>query len=294
MRGIILAGGHGTRLYPATSLTSKQLLDVGGKPMIYYPLTHLILAGIREVLIVSTPEQIGLFRQILGDGNRWGMSFEYVLQPRPEGLAQAFILGEGFIQGEPVTLILGDNIFYGVSDYLEEIPDHRHGALVFAKHVRDPERFGVVEFDAEGRAISIEEKPRRPKSHYAVTGLYCYDGKVCEYAKSLKPSERGELEITDLNRLYLARGKLRAAPLRRGVGWFDTGTKEAIEQVRQLILLMERTQDQLVGSPEEAAYRMGFIDYERFVSLIEEMPQPNEYRALLEMVAKEEEASKDA
>jgi glucose-1-phosphate thymidylyltransferase len=289
MRGIILAGGHGTRLYPATSLTSKQLLDVGGKPMVYYPLTHLVLAGIREILIISTPEQIGLFRQLLGEGNRWGMRFQYVVQPKPEGLAQAFILGEEFIQGEPVTLILGDNIFYGVSDYLEEIPGHKKGALIFAKHVRDPERFGVVEFDAQGNAISIEEKPRKPKSHYAVTGLYSYDHRVSELAKSLKPSRRGEIEITDLNRLYLERGELRAVPLRRGVGWYDTGTKEAIEQVRQLILLKEQTQEQLVGSPEEAAYRAGFIDYEQFVSLIRAMPQPNEYRMLLELVAKEEE-----
>jgi glucose-1-phosphate thymidylyltransferase len=289
MRGIILAGGHGTRLYPATSLTSKQLLDVGGKPMVYYPLTHLVLAGIREILIISTPEQIGLFRQLLGEGNRWGMRFQYVVQPKPEGLAQAFILGEEFIQGEPVTLILGDNIFYGVSDYLEEIPEHKKGALIFAKHVRDPERFGVVEFDAEGNAISIEEKPRKPKSHYAVTGLYSYDHRVCELAKSLKPSKRGEIEITDLNRLYLEREELRVVPLRRGVGWYDTGTKEAIEQVRQLILLKEQTQEQLVGSPEEAAYRAGFIDYEQFVSLIRAMPQPNEYRMLLELVAKEEE-----
>lgn len=287
MKGIILAGGSGSRLYPITSLISKQLLDVGGKPMIYYPITQLVLAGIREMLIITTPEHRRLFETLLGDGAAWGMKFEYCVQPKPEGLAQAFILGEAFVAGEPVSLILGDNVFYGTSEYLDEIQTVKRGALIFAKHVRDPQRFGVIEFDAHGKAVSLEEKPSKPKSHFAVPGLYAYDGRVSEMAKSLKPSTRGELEITDLNRLYLERGELRVLPLRRGVGWYDTGTREAIEKVRHLILLYEQSQEQLVGSPEEAAYRMGFIDKAQFQSLIDRMPDTNEYRRLLQLVADE-------
>lgn len=287
MKGIILAGGSGTRLFPITSLLSKQLLDVGGKPMVYYPLTQLILAGIRRILLISTPEHLPLFGKLLGDGGRWGLEFSYMVQPRPEGLAQPFILAEEYIAGEPVTMILGDNLFYGASDYLAELGRLERGALIFAKHVRDPQRFGVVEFDADGKAVSLEEKPVKPRSQYAVPGLYAYDGGVSEMARRLKPSERGELEITDLNRLYLERGELRVVSLRRGVGWYDTGTKEAIEKVRQLILLYEQSQEQLVGSPEEAAYLMGFIDSAQFAGLIEEMPEGNEYRRLLEMVLAE-------
>jgi len=287
MKGIILAGGAGTRLYPATSLNSKQLLDVGGKPMVYYPLTQLILAGIRQILVISTPEHTGLFERLLGDGSAWGLHLEYLVQARPEGLAQPFILAEDYIGGEPVTMILGDNLFYGACDYLKELQGLTHGALVFAKHVRDPQRFGVIEFDGNGRAVSIEEKPAKPKSHFAVPGLYAYDAKVSELAKALKPSSRGELEITDLNRLYLERGELRVVPLRRGVGWYDTGTRQAIEQVRQLILLQEQSQEQLVGAPEEAAFRMGFIDRARLAELVEAMPAGNDYRRLLELVVQE-------
>jgi glucose-1-phosphate thymidylyltransferase len=287
MKGIILAGGAGTRLYPATSLISKQLLDVGGKPMVYYPLTQLILAGIRRVLVISTPEHTGLYHRLLGDGRAWGMEFEYLVQPRPEGLAQAFVLGRDFIAGEAVTMILGDNIFYGASDYLNEIRLVSQGALIFAKHVHDPERFGVIEFDKAGRAITIEEKPAKPKSHYAVPGLYAYDLKVCDLAATLRPSARGELEITDLNRLYLERGELRVVRLRRGVGWYDTGTRSAIEQVRQLILLQEQSQEQLVGAPEEAAYRMGFIDKAQLIRLTQAMPPSNEYRRLLQLLIEE-------
>jgi len=288
MKGIILAGGAGTRLFPATSLMSKQLLDVGGKPMVYYPLTQLMLAGIRQILIISTPEHIDLFRSLLGDGAAWGVELRYLVQPKPEGLAQPFILARDYVAGEPVCMILGDNIFYGASDYLAEVAGLRQGALVFAKHVRDPERFGVVEFDAQGRAISIEEKPAKPKSQFAIPGLYVYDGQVSDLAATLKPSSRGELEITDLNRLYLKRGELRVVTLRRGVGWYDTGTRQAIEQVRQLILLQEQNQEQLVGAPEEAAYRMGFIDRDRLAALTESMPPKNEYRRLLELVVAEE------
>jgi len=287
MKGIILAGGAGTRLYPATQLISKQLLDVGGKPMIYYPLTQLILAGIRQILIISTPEHLDFFRQLLGDGDRWGLEFAYLEQPRPEGLAQPFILAEDYLASEPVTMILGDNLFYGASDFLAELHRLEHGALIFAKHVRDPQRFGVVEFDADGKAISIEEKPQKPKTHFAVPGLYAYDTQVSDLAKTLKPSHRGELEITDLNRLYLERGELRVCPLRRGVGWYDTGTRQAIEQVRQLILLQEQSQEQLVGSPEEASYRKGFIDREQLARLVAEMPESNEYRRLLDLVVQE-------
>jgi len=287
VKGIVLAGGAGTRLYPVTSLLSKQLLDVGGKPMIYYPLTQLMLAGIRDIAIITTPEHQELFKRLLGDGTAWGIRLHYVVQPRPEGLAQAFILTEDFCAGEPVAMILGDNLFYGASDYLKHIDGHRHGALIFAKHVRDPQRFGVVEFDAAGKAISIEEKPAKPKSHYAVPGLYAYDGQVSRLARALKPSPRGELEITDLNRVYMDRGDLRVVTLRRGIGWYDTGTRDAIERVRQLILLYEQSQEQLVGSPEEAAFRMRFIDRPRFTDLVNAMPASCEYRRLLEMVAAE-------
>ena len=287
MKGIILAGGSGARLYPITGLISKQLLDVGGKPMIYYPLTQLMLAGVREMLVISSPDHMLLFIKLLGDGKRWGIEISYKVQPKPEGLAQPFILAEDYIAGRPVAMILGDNVFYGASDYLKEIRALSEGGLVFAKHVHDPQRFGVVEFDEQGRAISLEEKPERPRSHYAVPGLYAYDGEVSRLARDLKPSARGELEITDLNRLYLEMGRLRVVPLRRGVGWFDTGTREAIEKIRQLILLYEQNQEQLIGSPEETAYRMGFISLDQLRDLIADMPEKNEYRRLLEMVAAE-------
>ena len=287
MKGIILAGGSGTRLYPATSLISKQLLDVGGKPMVYYPLTQLILAGIRDILIISTPEHTALYQRLLGNGDDWGLRFDYMVQPKPEGLAQPFLLAREYIAGHPVTMILGDNLFYGASDYLSSLAALTHGALVFAKHVRDPERFGVVEFDAKGKAVSIEEKPAKPKSQYAVPGLYAYDGKVSDLAATLKPSTRGELEITDVNRLYLERDELRVVPLRRGVGWYDTGTRQAIEQVRQLILLQEQSQEQLVGAPEEAAFRMGYIGKDQLARLVQAMPAGNEYRRLLELVLAE-------
>lgn len=287
MKGIVLAGGSGTRLYPITRQTSKQLLDVGGKPMVYYPITQLMLAGIREILLISSPDHLPLFEGLLGDGARWGIELSYLVQPKPEGLAQPFILAEDRIAGEPVTMILGDNVFYGASDYLKELRTLTEGGLIFAKHVRDPQRFGVVEFDEKGRAISLEEKPEHPRSHYAVPGLYAYDGEVSRLARELKPSARGELEITDLNRVYLEAGKLRVVPLRRGVGWFDTGTREAIEKVRHLILLYEQNQEQLIGSPEETAYRMGFISRDQLRDLVAEMPPNCEYRGLLEVVVTE-------
>ncbi|MCB8818946.1 glucose-1-phosphate thymidylyltransferase RfbA [Microvirga rosea] len=287
MKGIILAGGSGTRLHPMTYVTSKQLLPIYDKPMIYYPLTTLMLAGVRDILIISTPDDLPKFKQLLGDGTRWGLQLSYEVQPKPEGLAQAYVIGAEFVAGEPSVLILGDNLYFGhgLPELLAAARRRSTGASVFAYHVTDPERYGVVEFDRDGKALSIEEKPKQPKSNWAVTGLYFYDAQVVDIAAGLKPSARGELEITDVNRAYLEMGQLQVERMGRGFAWLDTGTPDALVEATEFVRALSNRQGFRIACPEEIAFNLGWIDREQLMRLGRELSKSSYGQYLLGLAA---------